>query len=103
MIQPEHVLRPVEEWPNPARLYEGPQAWQMGAACYRLGKAADKIFFPERGGSTKQAKLLCQQCEVRIDCLEYALDQRIIHGIWGGLSERERKQIRRNRGNRRAS
>lgn len=55
------------------------------------------IFFPERGGSTKSAKLICHTCPAKEECLEYALDQGIKHGIWGGLSEKERRRIRRLR------
>ncbi len=68
--------------------------WQMFANC--LGADPD-LFFPERGASTKEAKSVCQGCVVREDCLEYALAQGEKFGIWGGLSERERRRIRRQR------
>jgi WhiB family redox-sensing transcriptional regulator len=55
------------------------------------------LFFPERGASTKEAKAVCQGCVVREDCLEYALANGEKFGIWGGLSERERRRIRRQR------
>ena len=72
-----------------------PQAnWQDQANC--LGVDPD-LFFPERGASTKEAKSVCQSCVVREDCLEYALAQGEKFGIWGGLSERERRRIRRQR------
>lgn len=53
-------------------------------------------FFPEQGGSSKTAKSICARCDVRPDCLAYALatDQR--HGIWGGTSERERRTLTRS-------
>ena len=70
------------------------QPWMADAAC--LGIAAS-LFFPERGESTKQAKAVCAGCEVAGPCLKYALDNRIIFGIWGGCSERERRRIRRQR------
>ena len=68
--------------------------WQLAANC--LGVEPD-LFFPERGASTKEAKAVCQGCEVRDDCLEYALANGEKFGIWGGLSERERRRIRRQR------
>lgn len=58
------------------------------------------LFYPERYESTTEAKAMCASCPVRIDCLEYALSLPISddHGIWGGLSERERDRIRSQRG-----
>ena len=70
------------------------ESWQMFANC--LGVDPD-LFFPERGASTKEAKAVCQGCVVREDCLEYALANGEKVGIWGGLSERERRRIRRQR------
>lgn len=69
-------------------------SWQMNANC--LGVDPD-LFFPERGASTKEAKAVCRGCVVRDDCLEYALANSEKFGIWGGLSERERRRIRRQR------
>lgn len=68
--------------------------WQEQALCARTDPDA---FFPEIGGSTREAKKVCAGCDVRAECLEYALrtDQRF--GIWGGLSERQRRKIRRQR------
>lgn len=54
-------------------------------------------FFAERGESTAHAKSFCRECEVVADCLEYALKHRILFGVWGGKSERERRAIRRQR------
>lgn len=56
------------------------------------------LFFPERGGSTKEAKAVCRACCVREICLEYALVTVQKFGIWGGESERGRRRIRRQRG-----
>ena len=75
------------------------KSWQMLSNC--LGVDPD-LFFPERGASTKDAKAVCQGCVVREDCLEYALTNREKFGIWGGLSERERRRIRRERAQARA-
>lgn len=68
--------------------------WHDYANC--LGVDPD-LFFPERGASTREAKEVCRSCEVRHDCLEYALQNGEKFGIWGGLSERERRRIRRQR------
>jgi WhiB family transcriptional regulator, redox-sensing transcriptional regulator len=57
----------------------------------------EELFFPERGASTRAAKEVCRGCVVREDCLDYALDNNEKFGIWGGLSERERRRIRRQR------
>ncbi|MFQ5967107.1 MAG: WhiB family transcriptional regulator [Acidimicrobiia bacterium] len=69
-------------------------SWQDKASC--SGADAD-LFFPERGASTRQAKAICAECEVRVECLEFALQHSEKFGIWGGLSERERRKIRKQR------
>lgn len=71
-----------------------PNRWQTRANC--LGVDPD-LFFPERGASTKEAKSVCAGCEVKPECLEYALSNGEKFGIWGGLSERERRRLRRQR------
>ena len=68
--------------------------WQSRANC--MGVDPD-LFFPERGASTREAKEVCRGCVVREDCLEYALANGEKFGIWGGLSERERRRLRRAR------
>ncbi|MGH9014639.1 MAG: WhiB family transcriptional regulator [Acidimicrobiia bacterium] len=72
----------------------GDRRWQERANC--LGVDPD-LFFPERGASTREAKSVCRGCEVRLECLEYALSHGEKFGIWGGLSERERRRVRRER------
>ena len=54
-----------------------------------------EAFFPEKGGSTREAKRVCRSCEVRAECLEYALENDERFGIWGGMSERERRRLKR--------
>ena len=68
--------------------------WKDSSNC--LGVDPD-LFFPERGASTREAKEVCRGCIVREDCLEYALLNGEKFGIWGGMSERERRRIRRQR------
>jgi WhiB family transcriptional regulator, redox-sensing transcriptional regulator len=66
--------------------------WQERALCAQTDPEA---FFPEKGGSTREAKRICLGCEVRDACLEYALAHDERFGIWGGLSERERRRLKR--------
>jgi WhiB family transcriptional regulator, redox-sensing transcriptional regulator len=66
--------------------------WQKEAKCLQ---AEPDTFFPEKGGSTREAKRICAQCTVRAECLEYALENDERFGIWGGLSERERRKLKR--------
>ena len=72
----------------------GERRWQENANC--LGVDPD-LFFPERGASTREAKEVCRGCIVRAQCPEYALVNSEKFGIWGGMSERERRRIRRQR------
>ena len=69
-----------------------PASWQERALCAQTDPEA---FFPEKGGSTRDAKRVCLSCEVRAECLEYAMEQDERFGIWGGLSERERRRMKK--------
>ena len=64
--------------------------WRERAAC--CGTALD-LFYPERGQSADPARQVCTRCPVRQPCLEYALSNRVTYGIWGGLTERERRPL----------
>ena len=66
-------------------------SWQDQAVCAQTDPEA---FFPEKGGSTREAKRVCRSCPVRAECLEYALANDERFGIWGGLSERERRRLK---------
>ena len=74
------------------------EIWQVKAAC--RGPQAT-VFFPppqferkvDRLERERRAKRICSQCDVRRDCLEYSLDIREPHGIWGGLNESERRTL----------
>ena len=79
-FEPEPILAPVAD------------QWQDRALCAQTDPEA---FFPEKGGSTREAKKICLGCEVRHECLEYALEHDERFGIWGGLSERERRRLKR--------
>ncbi|WP_282958973.1 WhiB family transcriptional regulator [Phycicoccus avicenniae] len=71
---------------------EGALSWQERSLCAQTDPEA---FFPEKGGSTREAKKVCVSCEVRAECLEYALSNDERFGIWGGLSERERRKLKK--------
>ena len=66
--------------------------WQARALCSQTDPEA---FFPEKGGSTAPAKRICGRCDVKAECLEYALDNNERFGVWGGLSESERRKLKR--------
>lgn len=71
--------------------------WQSRALCAQVDP---ERWFPEKGGSTREAKRICngtadrEGCPVRAECLQYALDHDERFGIWGGFSERERRALR---------
>jgi WhiB family redox-sensing transcriptional regulator len=67
-------------------------AWQQEALCAQTGA---EFFFPEPGSSVREAKRICGLCPIRTACLEYALDHDERFGVWGGLSEKERLELRK--------
>jgi len=69
--------------------------WQNHAACN--DPAVADVFFPDKGGTTREAKRICAGCPVREPCLQYALDNDERYGVWGGLSERQRRRLRKRR------
>lgn len=68
--------------------------WAAQAAC--RGKS-DQLFV--QGAEQNRAKAMCGQCDVRAECLVEALDNRIEWGVWGGMTERERRALLRRRPN----
>jgi WhiB family redox-sensing transcriptional regulator len=69
--------------------------WQRYARCNGIDP---DLFFPERGEDSSFAKAVCKSCPVQETCLEFALLSGQKFGIWGGLSERQRRVIRKQRG-----
>jgi WhiB family redox-sensing transcriptional regulator len=69
-------------------------AWMAEGRCRDIDPS---IFFPSDGVGVEIARRLCAECPVKAPCLEYALANRIDHGVWGGESERERRRIARRR------
>ena len=85
----------MEEWFG---LFDGNAeelSWQERALC---AQTDPESLYPENGGSTREAKRVCLACEVRTECLEYALAHDERFGIWGGLSERERRRLKKRAG-----
>jgi len=63
----------------------------------RCNEVSPSVFFPSDGVGVDAARKICHDCAVKGPCLEYALVNRIDHGVWGGTSERERRRILRQR------
>lgn len=70
------------------------EAWMDDALCAQTDPEA---FFPDKGGSTRNAKAICEKCDARAECLAYALTRDERYGIWGGLSERERRRLKKGK------
>ena len=77
-------------------MYPGDLRWQDRALCAQV---TGDMFFPEKGEPSAAAKRVCRICEVRAECLEYALEHDERFGVWGGMSERERRRLKREGAN----
>ncbi|MER5608227.1 WhiB family transcriptional regulator [Micromonospora tulbaghiae] len=86
------VTRSTDGSLDVADLLGNAPAWHERSLCSQTDPEA---FFPEKGGSTREAKRVCSRCEVKTECLGYALGHDERFGIWGGLSERERRKLKR--------
>lgn len=69
-------------------------AWQSQGNCLGVDP---ELFFPVNVGGLREAQAVCAGCSVRLECLEHALTHHEHHGVWGGLSERARRRIKRGR------
>jgi WhiB family redox-sensing transcriptional regulator len=69
-------------------------AWMREGNCRAYPPSA---FFPSDGAGVEIARRICETCPVKGLCLEYALEHRVEHGVWGGCSERERRRIAKRR------
>ncbi len=67
-----------------------PPEWMDRGLCAQTDPEA---FFPDKGGSNSAAKRVCGACPVKTECLTYAVDNRELHGIWGGVGERKRRKL----------
>jgi WhiB family redox-sensing transcriptional regulator len=68
--------------------------WMAEGSC---ASEPPSTFFPSDGAGVEVARRICATCPVQEPCLEYALRNRIDHGVWGGCSERERRRILKRR------
>ncbi len=67
------------------------ESWRDSALC---AQTDPELFFPEKWGSAAPAMQVCAQCPVRAECLQWALAYDVRFGIWGGLTEDQRQEIR---------
>jgi WhiB family redox-sensing transcriptional regulator len=82
-----------EELPSLEDLTHRPE-WMARAACRDEDSA---LFFPSLGGNPVKARVICSICPVREECLDYALPQADLSGIWGGTSAKQRQKLRTER------
>lgn len=102
------IRRDREVWLSPARKPEQSDSlwellglgspdevrWMRFGLCMETDPDA---FYPEKGESTRRAKSMCVMCPVRIECRDYAVARNERFGVWGGLSEQERRPLVRER------
>ncbi|MGH9876943.1 MAG: WhiB family transcriptional regulator [Nitrososphaerales archaeon] len=67
--------------------------WQEQARC-AVPNVDPEIFYPEKGANANQAKKICRECPVMVQCLNHAILRDERHGVWGGMSERERRRMK---------
>jgi WhiB family transcriptional regulator, redox-sensing transcriptional regulator len=85
---------PMQQNESPLPQDDSLTAWMSQGNCRNYPPA---VFFPSDGVGVDRARKICVDCPVVDQCLEYALDERIEHGVWGGCSERERRRILKRR------
>lgn len=68
--------------------------WMGRGTCSQVDP---EMWFPEKGGSTREAKAVCAECPVRAACLQYAIDRDERDGVWGGLSYKQRRLLKTSR------
>jgi WhiB family transcriptional regulator, redox-sensing transcriptional regulator len=78
---------------DPGATMAGRWNWRVAARCRTAD--ADELFV--NGARQREAKLFCRTCPVRTECLAHALDRRVEFGVWGGMTERERRSLLRER------
>lgn len=86
-----HEALLTDDLPSLDDLIDRP-AWMLDALCR---EHPEVNFFPERGQPSAPAKAVCARCLVRRECADYAGTAVTVHGIWGGLSSKQRKQVSR--------
>lgn len=79
---------------RPSAAAASAERWRESALCAQVGP---DLFFPGKGESVREARRVCSSCGVRAECLAYALDHDEQHGVWGGMSERQRRRMAETR------
>ncbi len=85
-----HCRRDPARNPQPPKQLAPLGAWRDRAVCVT---ADPEIFYPDKGGSVTEAKRVCAHCPVTAECLDYALTHDEWWGVWGGMSEQERRRL----------
>jgi WhiB family transcriptional regulator, redox-sensing transcriptional regulator len=70
------------------------EPWRDQGLCAQVDP---ELWFPEKGGTPEPAKRICAACPVLTECREYALVNVELYGVWGGLSDKERRRMRRQK------
>lgn len=86
----ESLARIASDRPYDTATLPAPPPWTEDAAC---ATTDPEIFFPQKGGTSRPAKKICATCPVLTLCRQYAIDNNDLHGVWGGLSDRERRKL----------
>ena len=86
-LDPVAPTAPQDDDPNP-------KTWKDKANCYGSDTG---VFYPSNDASVDVPKRVCGDCPVKVECLEFALSNNEVFGVWGGTSERERRRIKRSR------
>jgi WhiB family redox-sensing transcriptional regulator len=71
----------------------GRKNWRASARCRTAD--AEELFV--KGAAQREARAFCRTCPVRTECLAHALDEQVEYGVWGGMTERERRALLRSR------
>ena len=72
-----------------------PPEWMAAGLCTQVDP---ELFWPESGHDSRDARAVCGRCPVRVECLDYAFTNRERYGVWGGMSERQRRTLRETGG-----
>lgn len=83
---------------NEKSAYLGGEEWRKSAKC---NGTSPELFFPASEAEQEAVKLFCAGCPVQVACLEYALETRQDHGVWGGTTEADRRRLIKQSGNKR--
>ena len=94
-VTDRHPARPPRPRLRPAGRRPGGPVWNWRVAARCRTENAEDLFVT--GASQRDAREFCVLCPVRTECLAHALDQQVEFGVWGGMTERERRAVLRRR------